>query len=522
LKINIIEPQVGVETAPRVRTSPDLGLARGLAQFAGGLQDVGESLSQAGKLQLAIDQRKRTWEVETETLSKLTEFRTRLDDIERELEQTPPEKNGEIHKNWKTAADQLKNQFGSEIMASASPYKSDVYELFNKNITAHLGQAEIKANRLANNKWIDNERAKIDQIGTYVVDTANPELIKPWSEIARRGRDEGIISAQEFERSFQHIKNGVDVNLRRIREEARRQQEKAAETRADADLNFRFPDDYDSQIKALGDPKQYEPLGLTAERASNLSNIIKARRSQETEKKTEVYHQTAVSLLQRLREDNLSNDMVDEAVSLDRLDLVTGDSVKKAIENKYAEEKVKTDPEVFARLLSLAHTSPDRPAVKSAILKNVNSLEEADVEKLLTLAESTYQAVENKRIAQGLEYIRNTVIPKRGLMEKFVSTPEEEEDLKKALSDFDSRITTMRTSGKELKMEDIDKAAEETSQTYRKTIWERTQRMMESLKTQMKPPKKETKEAYEVNKIYTDAQGRKAKYLGKGKWELQP
>lgn len=492
MKINIIEPQVGIEPAARVRMGPDLGISRGLARFGMGLEDVAQSLSEAHKLDLAVDKRKRTWEVETETLSKLTEFRTRLDDIERDLEQTAPDKNGEIHKNWKMATDQLKNQFGSEIMASSSPYKSDVYELFNKNITPHLGHAEIKAKQLANNKWIDNERSKIDKIGAYVVDMANPDLIKPWSEIARRGRDEGIISAQDFERSFQHIKNGVDVNLRRIQEEARRQQEKAAETRADADLNWRFPEDYDSQIKALGDPKEYQALGLTAERANNLANIIKARRAQATEKKTEVYHQTAVSLLQRLREDALSNEMVDEAISLDMLDLETGTKIRKAIDNKYVEEaaKVKTDPEVFARLLSLAHTSPDRPAVKSAILKNVNSLEEADVEKLLSVAESTYQAVENKRIAQGLEYIKNTVIPKRGLMEKFVSTPEEEEDLKKALFDFDSRISTMRSAGKELTMEDIDKAAQDTSQAYRKTIWERTQRMTEYMKTQMKAPKK--------------------------------
>lgn len=271
---------------------------------------------------------------------------------------------------------------------------------------------------------------------------------------------------------------------------------KQIETLADTSLNEHFPGDYDAQIKALEDPKEYRKMNLTVEQANNLANIVKARRSQHQEKQTVIQNETGKKFAQLLRDDALSFEMVDEAMAMGNMTLAQGNAWKKAIEDKYKPEgegKIKTDPTVYANLFSLAHTSTDREAVKKEVLKNVDKLEQSDIEKLLAKAEATYEAAEGKRIQRGVEFIRNTVIPKRGMMEKFVSTPEEERDLKDALDAFDDAITKMKASGKTIAPEDIDRAARTASEAHSKTLYERMQGMTEYMRNQLKPaaiPKK--------------------------------
>jgi len=100
---------------------------------------------------------------------------------------------------------------------------------------------------------------------------------------------------------------------------------------------------------------------------------------------------------------------------------------------------------------------------------------------------------------------------------------------------LDDWISTMRKKDKPITPKDIQAKSEELAVTFQTSIPERQEykakedkeyfeslrkKKVEPVKTEIKPAIKPIKEKYEVNKIYTDTEGRKAKYLGDGKWQL--
>lgn len=66
-----------------------------------------------------------------------------------------------------------------------------------------------------------------------------------------------------------------------------------------------------------------------------------------------------------------------------------------------------------------------------------------------------------------------------------------------------------------LKGEDIDKRARQLALPHQMKVWN----MLMGGKSEEKP-KEKAKEKYNVGQIYTDAQGKRAKYLGAAKWEM--
>lgn len=550
MKIDLVREYVEPGQAPAVRAplSINLGLSRGLMQLAGSLEGAAGNMLRVGKIHQAVDEKKKDMEVTTEALRRSVDFEVGLNDIHRELEKTPPDKNGEVMKNWEREKNFLESKMGTEILDSSSGYKADIYERFKRLILPKIGHAQIRVKGLADAKWLDNERSGLTELSHYVAEKAplshDPEgMIGGWSKIAARMRDEGVISAVDFVNLSSGLRATVDRNRKRLEDEMIKQEEREAETRADLALNERFPVDYDAQMKVLGEPEQYTALGLTAEKARNLSNVINGRKEKKNRLVDQAQDQTDAEFTVRLANGDLSRDMVTEAVSQNRLKPAIAKAyihaLDQALEKAMKEEEVQTDHVVYADLREKAlrvRSAADRRAFKEEWIRNFGKLGRGDREKLIDLAFKEEEQVIGKDRKRAEDFMKSQILPNEGLFAE--KTPEDYRLFYDALGVLDREIDQAARAGKPLTGNAIMQKAREIAPRFQLTIAEQIERerrtrqqLIDSLGKEKKgsAPKAESggpaDESYQLGKIYMDKEGRKAKYLGrnregKDEWQL--
>ncbi len=521
MKIKPIIAEIGGGQAPQVRAPGGFGqgLYRGLQQVAGGTEEVSTAINE-------VERRKKQYRDLFDAAALHDHAKQGIAKYSQKWETTDQ---GKVIPSATKDLEGLKSSILER--AKAEGMSAETVKKFEMDWINVHGEALISARRIDDRKFKEKSRSDLDSL----VEMGIKEAV-PMSENGRNAHfsnidglidrmiSDGLITGFEGEIRKRHLRTGTEARTKEIMAEIQKQEEKQKETEVYTYLKQKHGENYDEMIRELQSPALLQKFGITVEKSSNLQNILKAERVQNTEKRTEIYHQTSVNMLKLLRDDGLSKEMIDEAVSMDSLSLELGDKLKKAIDNKYEQPdgKIKTDAAVYAELFTLAHTSTDRVEVKRQILKNADKLEQSDIEKLLTKAESTYEAAENKTISRNIEFIKSQVMPKRGLMSLYLSTPEEDKDYKEAIDTFDAKIQALKKTGKEVTAEQIDKVARETAATYSKTMAERMRGMDEYSRQQLKKAKAKpqaSKEEFEVGEIYEDASGNKAKYKGKGEWE---
>ncbi len=147
-------------------------------------------------------------------------------------------------------------------------------------------------------------------------------------------------------------------------------------------------------------------------------------------------------------------------------------------------------------------------------------------QKLLDRLDTETDKSINKDKSRAYDYMKGQIMPYGGMLAEV--PPLQSANYTKAMNALDDWIGQQRKADKPITSKDIRTKAEELAVTFQTTISERqdftakeNKEYFESLKKgKEKKVESQVIEKYEVNKVYPDAQGRKAKYLGGGKWQL--
>lgn len=147
-------------------------------------------------------------------------------------------------------------------------------------------------------------------------------------------------------------------------------------------------------------------------------------------------------------------------------------------------------------------------------------------QKLIDRLDTETDRAVNKAKSRAYDYMKSQIMPYGGMLAEV--PPLQAANYTKSMNALDEWIDKQRKADKPITQKDIQAKSEELAITFQTSISERqdftakeNKEYFESSKKK-KEKKVETQptEKYEVNKIYTDAQGQKAKYLGGGKWQL--
>lgn len=163
-------------------------------------------------------------------------------------------------------------------------------------------------------------------------------------------------------------------------------------------------------------------------------------------------------------------------------------------------------------------------------------LTDAEKRQLLNKARADIDRVDKESLKKTHDFMRTQLMPKGSML--VGETPEDAVDYYEAIDQLDREIETAKKADKPLRGKRIWERGKEILQAVTPSIADRMDRFRrqeeegikalgESLtgkkgpsKTApVKEPEKRT-EQYEVGGIYVDAQGRRAKYLGPGKWQI--
>jgi len=456
-------------------------VAEGYGQLGGALGQMGEDWYQVSKIERAIEKKKREFDNVTTTMKLTGELKDRVDEIHREIENYPSSKHADILKDF----DRKKNLISNEMQTKALLSGGDVYDLFGRESIGVWTNARIQAKAIQDLKWKDDKVAELNGIQNRLEDDAaqliasgkSPAKATEFYEaLLQKAQAEGIVSSVQTEKRREILSDRITAKVKALQEAARKQDEKEAETRADIYLTSKYGTNYDEMIEALKDPKVYaKQLGLTVQQASNLTGILKNRKTKETETKEEMYKQMANNYWLRLKSNSLSKEDIREGVEVMGFPWNLAESFEKAIDKQIEapDGKVKTDKGTYSRLLSLAWSHPDKEYVRREVLKNVHLLEDPDFERLLQTNETKADARWRESVNIGKNLIEKTVIPKRGLMASYLSTPKEEEDLANALTAFNDAIINARKANPNIQSDEIRKIADQVSRDYSKSLAER-------------------------------------------------
>jgi len=167
--------------------------------------------------------------------------------------------------------------------------------------------------------------------------------------------------------------------------------------------------------------------------------------------------------------------------------LLSGDEKRiwsDAIDTKSKNPNNQTAPLVYSDLLDQIDENPDKNAVKNQIIKNAGNLSDADYKGLLEKLRTKTNSLESKAETDGKNYIKSMIIPKRGSMSAYLSTPNEETDYYNAMQTFDTQIKKERESGTPPTPERINQLAQEISQKYSKSMQQRQEDYLKYMQEQ--------------------------------------
>jgi len=150
-------------------------------------------------------------------------------------------------------------------------------------------------------------------------------------------------------------------------------------------------------------------------------------------------------------------------------------------------------------------------------------------QKLLDRLDTEVDRSVNKSKSRAYDYMKGQIMPYGGMLAEV--PPLQSANYTKAMNALDDWVDKQRKADKPITSKDIQIKSEELAITFQTTISERqdftakeNKAYFESLKKgkekKVEPSQPQPTEKYELNKVYPDAQGRKAKYLGGGKWQL--
>jgi hypothetical protein len=277
------------------------------------------------------------------------------------------------------------------------------------------------------------------------------------------------------------------------------------------------------------------------EKAKAAAVIVKNRRQKEAkEQEKKVHDKEEQDLWQKLATGKLY--LADLQVAT-HLTADERDKWWKRIEELGKKKDEEIDPVVeaaeYSRLNELITKVPlvSADVIKDSIIYS-QRLSKGNRDKLLDRVDKeTDQYVKDAK-NRGYQVLKGLIIPSRGMMADVIQTPLEQLNYSKAQDELDNWISNMRLQKKTFAADDLRKKAEEIGAFYQVPIDEKIEYESRTEKELLEAEKKDrekrraekegkpvntpapVKEQYEVNKVYTDAQGRKAKYLGQGKWEL--
>jgi len=215
---------------------------------------------------------------------------------------------------------------------------------------------------------------------------------------------------------------------------------------------------------------------------------------------------------------------------------LTGDEKRvwaNAIDTKSKKSDDEIDPVVDAINYNFINELISREVDPNVIKKHIynNELKSATRQKLIDRVDTEKDSAVNKERTKALSLMKSQIMP--GSSDLMPAPPLQALQYNKAMNALDDWVSENRKAGKPISANEMRIKALELSITFSPSVAERQEfqeqefkEFFEGLKkkkegkVETKQPEQPTQEKYELNKIYTDAQGRKAKYLGGGKWQL--
>ncbi len=488
MRIKFITEQVEPSNIPQVRAPLNigLGLSKGLFQASEALERSGRDLEAVGKLQQQIDTKQAGY---NNLFNAMTLHADGALQISQAYDRLKSLEYGDVIPEAQTVLADIKARLLDR--AQTEKMSPDAIRMFERDWLSLSGNALIKAREIDNEKFKEKSIQGAMQLKSMAIDESIPmnqegrdRLFSGVDMIFDNLSRDGIITGEHAFNHKKDMRQKAETKTKEIIEEIRRQDEKEAETRADTALTDRYGTDYARIMTELDKPGVYsKEFGLTVQQAANLKVIVHNRQVQVNQLVEAAQEQTAIRFRTMLKENSLSHEQVKDAVEQNWIKREVGDSLDRAIDlqSKELDGKVQTDPGTFTRLLSLAWSHPDKEFVKAEVFKNLDRLEEADIEKINARNESKAQTIEDRARARAAERIHRYKFPHAGgQMINFFATRADEEELADAYRALDSSIENARAAGKPMTAEQIDEAAHQIGNQMRPILPDIISKMTET------------------------------------------
>jgi len=278
------------------------------------------------------------------------------------------------------------------------------------------------------------------------------------------------------------------------------------------ELKSKFPNDYPLMLKRLYDADYQKEKGITGPLSNQVENLLKSEWATTETERTKKHETNGANLFVNLRK--TPSGVIDQMVLTDQISWQQGEHFKS---ERQRTDPVEDDAATYAILLQKALdptlTEDKRPKIQMEIITSRGLKTETKKTLIKDLLEDQlfkdpwFKRAE-KEIKEGLGWTEQMGFFNLKDPSKILKAQTSYRDVTNQL------ITDIKKEG--LRGPDIYKRAKELVLPKQMEVWDM---LMGGGKGKEEKPK----EKYEIGKIYTDAQGNKAKYIGNGKWDpLKP
>jgi len=395
----------------------------------------------------------------------------------------------------KIVNDSLKDIRNAETLAKAKILTNRIY-------TRRLIREKDYANKL----WVEVGQAKVERTLDGYARQGNLEAGLQLMEEATVG---GLYAANAAERVKQAFRDAVNISkvraginvdpseenvnrllkefsippekevffrerAERLRDSRRREEEREEINTVYAKLRADWGDNYEAALKTLADPKYQKNVGITGNQAHDIGILLKSEWAIQEARNKKVYEDTSL----RLYNDVIFNEelsqkqkitQIDEAVRDKMLNWQLGEHFRTAVANP---PSVVTDPAEYNSILRDITMGADKDLLNARILASRKLSNEDKMElgrRLFTKATGTT----DEWIKKSESYLRSQVVPKRGMLEKIVSTPREERDYYMAVKALRATLAEARAVGRPIEGSAILDAAIKITPLYQRPLAER-------------------------------------------------
>jgi len=300
----------------------------------------------------------------------------------------------------------------------------------------------------------------------------------------------------------------AEKNIEAIKDKNKTVEDEATITNAIRSLKNEWPNSPDMQNIMVTNSQWQESHGLDSKLAHTAQIRLKGEQDLLEEAKRKIYADTHRKWFLKL--DSLTFKEINDDVRLDKASTEMGEEYRNRI---ISPPEVKDDPEEYFRIQD-AIMKPDlNDEEKSIIRNNILKSNKLSIQTKKTLGNELYSPEDDRLFKDPwFKFAVSSVKESLGWTEQLGWF--QLKDPTKGMSSYRDIIRQLIIDIKKdnLKGEEIDKRARQLSLGPQMEIWN----MLMGGKKEEKPKEKEK---YNVGQTYPDAQGRKAKYLGAGKWE---